>query len=67
MLKSSFAACVVWVGLTGLGAGPAFAQTYPTKPIRIITSPAGGGNAPAGPNAAAAPPPPPTMVILSNE
>ena len=44
MLKSSFAACVVWVGLTGLGAGPAFAQTYPTKPIRIITSPAGGGN-----------------------
>src|SRR5215203_5718296 len=30
-----------------LGAAPARAQTaaaYPTKPIRIITSPAGGGN-----------------------
>ena len=28
----------------GLGAGSAFTQNYPTKPIRIVTSPAGGGN-----------------------
>src|SRR5438067_10261327 len=28
----------------GLGAAPAFAQNYPSKPIRIVTSPAGGGN-----------------------
>jgi tripartite-type tricarboxylate transporter receptor subunit TctC len=32
------------VGVTVLGAGPAFAQNYPGKPIRIVTSPAGGGN-----------------------
>jgi tripartite-type tricarboxylate transporter receptor subunit TctC len=44
MLKSYFAACVFGVGLTGLGAGPALPQSYPSKPIRIITSPAGGGN-----------------------
>ncbi|MGZ5262104.1 MAG: Bug family tripartite tricarboxylate transporter substrate binding protein, partial [Burkholderiales bacterium] len=32
------------VGVTVLGAGPAFTQSYPSKPIRIVTSPAGGGN-----------------------
>jgi tripartite-type tricarboxylate transporter receptor subunit TctC len=30
--------------LAGFSAGPAFAQNYPTKPIRIVTAPAGGGN-----------------------
>jgi tripartite-type tricarboxylate transporter receptor subunit TctC len=29
---------------TGLAVGPALAQNYPVKPIRIVTSPAGGGN-----------------------
>ena len=42
MLKAHLAACIL--GLTALSAGPAFAQTYPSKPIRIVTSPAGGGN-----------------------
>jgi tripartite-type tricarboxylate transporter receptor subunit TctC len=32
------------LGLAGLGAAPAFPQGYPSKPIRIVTSPAGGGN-----------------------
>ena len=32
------------IGLVSLGAGPVHSQTYPTKAIRIITSPAGGGN-----------------------
>ena len=34
-------ACVVSFALL---AAPAVAQNYPTKPIRIVTSPAGGGN-----------------------
>jgi tripartite-type tricarboxylate transporter receptor subunit TctC len=34
---------VVAVGLASLGS-PVCGQSYPTKPIRIITSPAGGGN-----------------------
>lgn len=44
MSKSYFAVCMVAVGLTALGAGKAFSQEYPNKPIRIVTSPAGGGN-----------------------
>lgn len=44
MPKPRFAACVMSAGLLGLSAGPAFGQSYPTKPIRIVTSPAGGGN-----------------------
>ncbi|HEV7804063.1 MAG TPA: tripartite tricarboxylate transporter substrate-binding protein [Burkholderiales bacterium] len=44
MLKARFGLCVVSLILAGLGGGPAFGQTYPSKPIRIITSPAGGGN-----------------------
>jgi tripartite-type tricarboxylate transporter receptor subunit TctC len=43
MLKQHLA-CVVSVGLTALSAVPAYAQSYPTKTIRIVTSPAGGGN-----------------------
>src|SRR5688572_11927784 len=31
-------------GLTGLSSGTAIGQDYPARPIRIITSPAGGGN-----------------------
>jgi tripartite-type tricarboxylate transporter receptor subunit TctC len=44
MLKPYFAVCVVVAGLTGLGVGGASSQEYPNKAIRIITSPAGGGN-----------------------
>ncbi len=32
------------VGLAGFGVGQTAAQDYPARPIRIITSPAGGGN-----------------------
>ena len=32
------------LALCGLSAGSAFTQNYPSKPIRIVTSPAGGGN-----------------------
>lgn len=43
MLKMHLA-CVVSVSLTALSAVAAYGQTYPTKSIRIVTSPAGGGN-----------------------
>ena len=36
---SSFA-----VGMMVMGAGPAFAQNYPDKPVRIVTGGTGGGN-----------------------
>jgi tripartite-type tricarboxylate transporter receptor subunit TctC len=32
------------LGLAALWAGPVAAQDYPTRPVRIITAPAGGGN-----------------------
>ena len=41
-MKTQIIACTVIA--TALGAGAALAQSYPVKPIRIITSPAGGGN-----------------------
>lgn len=44
MLKAHLVACTVSIGLIGLSAGPVFSQGYPTKPIRIVTAPAGGGN-----------------------
>lgn len=44
MLQAHYIAWVMFVGLSGLTAGPAFSQNYPNKPIRIVTSPAGGGN-----------------------
>lgn len=44
MLKPCFVVCMVSVGLTGLGVGTASSQEYPNKPLRIVTSPAGGGN-----------------------
>lgn len=39
--------CILWaafVALFHLSIGTASSQEYPTKPVRIITSPAGGGN-----------------------
>ncbi|MEA3155906.1 MAG: hypothetical protein QOK44_3495 [Betaproteobacteria bacterium] len=44
MLKAHLMACITAVGVTLVSTGPAFTQSYPTKPIRIVTSPAGGGN-----------------------
>jgi tripartite-type tricarboxylate transporter receptor subunit TctC len=32
------------IALAAVPAGPAHSQAYPTKPLRIVTSPAGGGN-----------------------
>jgi len=40
---ASLVAATISVSLLGLGAGTASSQDYPSKPIRIITSPAGGG------------------------
>ena len=44
MLEARHTAFMAAIGLTVLCAGAACAQNYPTKPIRIVTSPAGGGN-----------------------
>lgn len=44
MLKRCFVVCMVSVGLTGLRVGTASSQEYPNKSLRIVTSPAGGGN-----------------------
>ena len=43
-MDGRLAARAMVVALTGLSAGSAFTQNYPSKPIRIVTSPAGGGN-----------------------
>ena len=37
-------ASIVTAGLTILTAGPAASQGYPTRPIRLVTAPIGGGN-----------------------
>jgi tripartite-type tricarboxylate transporter receptor subunit TctC len=44
MMKTRLAACLLAAGLAAQIAAPAHAQNYPVKPIRIVTSPAGGGN-----------------------
>ena len=44
MSKPFFVVCMVSVGLAGLSAVTAFSKDYPNKPVRIVTSPAGGGN-----------------------
>ena len=43
MSQSRFVTGIVWFGLVVLGVGTVFAQDYPNKPIRILTSAAGGG------------------------
>jgi tripartite-type tricarboxylate transporter receptor subunit TctC len=43
MIKRLTGAAVFAIGIT-MVAGTADAQTYPTRPVRIVTSPAGGGN-----------------------
>jgi tripartite-type tricarboxylate transporter receptor subunit TctC len=42
MFRPSFAAGAVTCTLAGLLSGSAFAQAYPTKPIRVICPPGGG-------------------------
>ena len=44
MFKPQFAVWMVPVGMMVLGAAVAWGQAYPTKPIRIVTAPAGAGN-----------------------
>ena len=44
MLKPCFVAWMVPLGIMMLGAGAASGQAYPTKPVRIVTAPAGAGN-----------------------
>jgi tripartite-type tricarboxylate transporter receptor subunit TctC len=43
-MKAYVVVCMVVAGLTGVVVGTASSQEYPNKPIRIVTSPAGGGN-----------------------
>ena len=43
-MKTRLPACLLAAGLAAQVALPAYAQNYPAKPIRIVTSPAGGGN-----------------------
>lgn len=43
-MKTRLAVYLLAAGLAAQVALPAYAQNYPVKPIRIVTSPAGGGN-----------------------
>ena len=43
MLRSGFWVSISLQGMLVVGAGAALGQDYPNRPIRIITSPAGGG------------------------
>jgi tripartite-type tricarboxylate transporter receptor subunit TctC len=44
MRKANACACTIAAALGGGTVADAVAQTYPTRTIRIVTSPAGGGN-----------------------
>jgi tripartite-type tricarboxylate transporter receptor subunit TctC len=44
MLNARLIACAIAALGAGVSSAPAPAQNFPTKPIRIVTSPAGGGN-----------------------
>lgn len=43
-MKARLPVCMLAAGLAAQIAAPVHAQNYPVKPIRIVTSPAGGGN-----------------------
>lgn len=43
-MKTHLAVCLLAAGLAVGMAAPAYAQNYPVKSVRIVTSPAGGGN-----------------------
>ena len=44
MLMKRVGAGIYAIGLIALGAGAAYSQIYPTKPVRIVTGAAGGGS-----------------------
>ncbi len=44
MLTTRFVAGILSIGVMGAGVGVVFGQDYPSKPIRIVTSVAGGGS-----------------------
>jgi tripartite-type tricarboxylate transporter receptor subunit TctC len=44
MMKTRFPVCLLAAGLAAAIAVPVYAQNYPARTIRIVTSPAGGGN-----------------------
>lgn len=44
MLKRYSRLCLAALSVACLSGGMAFGQDYPSKPVRIITAPAGGGN-----------------------
>ena len=44
MLLRVFFAGTFWLGMMGLGTGVVSAQDYPSRPVRLVTSAAGGGN-----------------------
>ncbi|MBI3938829.1 MAG: tripartite tricarboxylate transporter substrate binding protein [Betaproteobacteria bacterium] len=44
MLVARFAACMFSAGMTVLAPGAAWAQNYPTKPVRVVTTAAGSGS-----------------------
>ena len=43
MLKTRVAAAMISIGVMALGAGPVCGQSYPTKPIRVLSAEVGGG------------------------
>ncbi len=43
-MKTAFGVCLFAAGLAAQVATPAQAQNYPARTVRIVTSPAGGGN-----------------------
>ena len=43
MLRPQFVVSMSLVGVMGFGAGAAFAQDFPSKPVRMVTSAPGGG------------------------
>ncbi len=44
MRQAHVAGWIACIAFAGFGAGTAYSQNYPSKTIRIVTSPAGGGN-----------------------
>src|SRR6476620_248811 len=44
MMRTRVVAAIFSVGVNTVAAGPACAQDYPSRPVRIVTSGVGGGN-----------------------
>ena len=43
-LKLRYTLSLISIGMLAAAASPVFAQSYPSKPMRIVTGGAGGGN-----------------------